>query len=313
MHERLVSVIVPALNEAGTLEEVYSRTCRALEESGREYEVIFVNDGSVDRSGEILKRIWEGRTNVQVITHRLSHGKSVALMQGFSAARGGVAVTLDADLQDQPEEIPRLLEKLEEGFDLVNGWRRDRRDRPGRRLVSGLYNYLVSRLSRTGVHDVNCGLKAMTREVFQRLELRGGLHRLLPAIAGSYGFKVAEVEVGHAPRQRGASRYRLFRWEGLTDLVSFAAANTTRLRPFHIFSLLALPFLGLGLLGSLLLLRLAGDRPGLAILFGLGGLGGFLAAGLLPLFGLVIEMVSEGLQGREWRGKLVKEVLLPRD
>jgi hypothetical protein len=310
----MISVIVPMLNEADSLEELYDRTRRALDDIAQPFEFIAVDDGSTDGTLSTLKRLRERHGNVCILSHYCNHGKSLALMQAFSVARGEVAVILDADLQDLPEMIPRLLDKLAEGYDLVNGWRRQRRDAWSKRLVSSVYNRLTARLLRCPMHDINCGMKAMRRTVYRRLELRGDLHRLIPALAISLGFRAAEVPVDHAPRRFGNSKYKLLRHRGLLDIVALVAGQATRLRPFHVFCELAI---GAGAVALLSLIGWAALTVGVPAESWLHRLGGPLTAvvGLgaawltitLPLFGFLMEAITCRIQDAPWRGRLLKE------
>jgi glycosyltransferase involved in cell wall biosynthesis len=309
----LVSIIVPALNEAESLRELSRRIESAMAPTELSYELILVDDGSMDATWDVITELWNASSKIQAIRHSRNHGKSMALMQGFDIAQGDMIVTLDADLQDQPEEIPRLLAALENGYDLVNGWRNRRQDTIMRRLVSGIYNFLVNLLFGCKVHDVNCGLKAMRREVVERIELRGGLHRIIPAIAAAYGFRVGEVSVSHASRKYGSSKYHLFRLEGLFDLVSFVSVSATQHRPFYIFSLMGAGCLLMSLIAFILFIALGSvySRPSLlALAIGIGTL---IIGGFLPVFGLMIEILASNLQGRQWRRRLVVKDLPPRN
>lgn len=314
----LVSIIVPALNESASLGELYDRTHRVLA-GVRPFEFIVIDDGSTDGTLEQLEIMREKHPNICILSHFRNHGKSLALMQGFAAARGDVAVTLDADLQDEPEMIPRFLDRIDEGFDLVNGWRQDRRDSVWKVWASRVFNRVTWGVFKCGVHDINCGFKAMRRCVYERLELRGDLHRLIPAIASSSGFRVTELPVSHARRRFGSSRYRLLRHRGLLDVIALAAGSTTQSRPFHIFSEAAL-FCWLLAAAALagwaaltvyapvdsLTYRLAGPLVGL-----LGVCAVFLGL-MLPLVGFQLEMIAGRFQGERWRTGLLKEKLEAR-
>jgi glycosyltransferase involved in cell wall biosynthesis len=308
-----VSVVVPALNESETLPELFSLVSKAIGPD-QPFEFIVIDDGSSDGTFELLTRMRDEHPNIIVVRHARPHGKSLALMQGFDVARGEVVITMDADLQDRPEAIPQLLAKLEDGFDLVNGWRRDRDDPLSRKMVSKLYNIITRRLLKCPLHDINCGLKAMRRKVYKMLQLNGDLHRLIPAIVSAYGFKVAEVPVPHAPRTHGQSRYRLFRHRGLLDIVAFSAAHTTQLRPFHVFTELAVLFwlLALTCMGGLLAIGLLVDGLSVGVkwlsflLVGVSAWAVFVGT-VLPLFGLHLDFVSRPYQDKEWRHSLVEK------
>ncbi|HNQ22743.1 MAG TPA: glycosyltransferase family 2 protein [Phycisphaerae bacterium] len=309
----LISVVVPVLNEAASLAELYERTRRVLE-GVQPFEFIIVDDGSRDDTLARVRALRAVYANISIISHYANHGKSLALMQAFAIARGEVAVVMDGDLQDRPEMIPRFLAQIENGYDLVNGWRQERRDRWGRRLVSALFNRLTARLLRCPLHDINCGFKALRRQVYRRLELRGDLHRLIPAIAAGQGFRVGEVPVEHCGRRFGRSRYRLLRHRGLLDIVAVLASNATQLRPFHVFSELALAcwLVAVVALVGWLTLTVGVDPGALAArvctpLVGMVGVGAALLGLLLPLFGFLLEMTACRVQDPHWREQLVKE------
>jgi glycosyltransferase involved in cell wall biosynthesis len=306
----LVTVAVPALNEAESLEELYERTAATMQRLGQDFEFLVVDDGSTDGTFDLLTRLKASHKEVRAICHAKRHGKSMALMQAFDAARGDVVVCLDADLQDQPEDIPLLLEKIAEGYDMAGGWRRERKDTSSKCFVSGVYNFLINRLCHCPVHDINCGLKAMTRKTFAGMDLRGDMHRIMPLLAMSRGLSFAEVPVGHAPRKHGQSRYRLLRHRGILDLFAFYAMQSTQLRPFHVFFeagfvlfvLACLAFVA-GTLGYFAGLRF--------LAFGLAGLGGLLVfvATMLPLFGFCLEVLTGHLKAEHWRHQLISRSL----
>jgi glycosyltransferase involved in cell wall biosynthesis len=199
-----ISVIVPVLNEEPSLAELHARLERALPASA---EIIFVDDGSTDGTPEVLGRIARGDPRVRVLRFRRRFGKSAALAAGFRRARGSLIATTDADLQEDPADIARLADRLGEGFDVVVGWRKERRDRPAKVLGSRLFNFLVSAVAGNRFRDLNCGLKVLRREVLDDLALVGGFHRFIPLLAHWKGFRVKEVEVRHEARRHGASRY----------------------------------------------------------------------------------------------------------
>jgi glycosyltransferase involved in cell wall biosynthesis len=243
----------------------------------------------------------------------------MALMQGFAAARGDVAIMMDADLQDEPENIPAMLTKLSEGYDLVNGYRADRKDTRLKRLVSRVFNIITTHLFKTDVHDINCGFKVIRRDLYKMLELRGDLHRLIPALASGYGFKVAEVEVTHVDRKHGSSKYKLLRHRGLLDIIALMAALTTRYRPFHVFCEIALILWALvlcDLVGIIILAKrsvssaaLLGDTAFIILAF--VGLVLMLSGIVLPVVGLILDILSAPQQDARWRGTLVCKQALP--
>jgi glycosyltransferase involved in cell wall biosynthesis len=312
---QLISIVVPLYNEAPTLEELFLRI-NAVFNPDQPFEVIFIDDGSTDGSAEILAHLRGKFPNITILSHYRNHGKSLALMQGFDAARGEVLVTMDADLQDQPESIPVLLNKISEGYDFVNGWRVDRRDNRAKILASNLFNFLTGKLFRCPLHDINCGFKAMRLQVYKRLNLRGDLHRLMPVIVSGLGFKITEVPVPHEARKFGKSKYRLLRFHGLLDIVSLMAMSTTQLRPFHVFSEMGIMFFLLGLfaLGVWFIISLYPHMSSVASLFLnllwlFGALLIFLGT-ILPILGFQLEAVSGILQDEKWRQRLLKNKII---
>lgn len=285
-----VSVVVPLLNEETTLVALYEELAVALEPLRRDWEVVFVDDGSTDGSYTRLVELHETRPNVQVVRLRRNFGKATALAMGFAAARGELIVTIDADLQDDPAEIPRLLAKLEEGFDLVSGWKQHRQDSPARRGFSRVYNATSAAVTGVRLHDMNCGLKAYRAEVVRSMAIYGELHRFLPALAHQQGYRVAEVPVNHRPRASGCSRYGLERYmRGFFDLLTVAFMGRYRQRPLHLFG-------GLGLLlgssGCVILLYLTGLK---LAGHGIGGRPLLLLGALLVVVG--VQLFSIGLIG----------------
>ena len=307
---QIISIIIPLFNESSSLDELYSRIKSVINNLKRKCEVIFIDDGSTDDSYEKIIILKKDCPNIAIIRHRINHGKSLALMQGFDLARGEIAITLDADLQDQPEMIPRLIEELENGHDMANGWRKERKDTFPKRFVSKIFNSLVSEVFSFKIHDINCGIKAFKYPVYKGLELKGDLHRFIPLVVKALGFKVVEVPVVHAERKHGQSKYRLFRHRGLLDIIAFSARHTTQWRPFHIFCEVAAFFWGAAIV-SLFIWVLANESfselfTGLIAMFGYW----FVLVGtLLPLFGLFLEIQSDRLQSPEDRKLLIAETI----
>ena len=232
-----VSAIVPLLNECETLAELHSRLAITLQRMcGDRYEIIFVDDGSTDGSVVALQRIAAADSHVTVVELRRNFGKASAMAAGLAEAGNEIVVTLDADLQDVPEELPRLLERIAAGVDLVTGRKRTRRDPKTRVLASWFFNRAVSWITGVRVRDVNSGFKAMRREVMRELPLHGNLHRYLPVFAHTKGFAIAEVDVSHEPRRSGRSRYGTDRYmPGLLDTFIVMLLTRYDMRPFHFF------------------------------------------------------------------------------
>jgi glycosyltransferase involved in cell wall biosynthesis len=278
----VISVVVPIHNEERSVALLYDELRAALEPLAQEWETIFVDDGSTDGSFAALTRLHAAMPNVRVVRLRRNFGKSAALAAGFAQAGGDVVVTIDGDLQDDPSEIPKLLAKLDEGFDLVSGWKTRRRDSWARRFLSRGFNTMTAWLTGVHLHDVNCGLKAYRAEVLRGLRIYGELHRFIPVLAHHRGFRVAELPVNHRPREHGRSRYGLERYlRGFLDLLSVSFMGRYRHRPLHLFGGLGL---GLGALGSAILLYLTIDK--------------FLghAIGKRPLLMLGVLLVVVGIQ-----------------
>ena len=239
-----VSVVIPLYNERESVEELGNAIIQVLTTSGRTFELIFIDDGSTDGSIDVLKKMRESQPSVKIriIQFQKNYGKAAALSVGFSRIRGRYVVTIDADLQDEPAEIPKLLAKLGEGYDLVSGWKRDRQDPFIKRWSSKFYNYITSVTTGVYLHDHNCGLKAYRREVVQYLSIYGELHRYIPSIVCSYGFNVTELPVMHHKRKYGKTKYGLWRYfAGLFDLLTVLFLTRYTTRPLHLFG-----FIGLG-------------------------------------------------------------------
>ncbi len=242
-----LSVVVPLYNEAPALAELYRQIREVLEQLGRSWEVVFVDDGSTDASYSVLFALHKQDPHVRVIQLRTHYGKAAALSAGFRECRGRLIFTLDGDLQDDPREIPRLLDKLEEGFDLICGWKRPRHDPLARVLASKLFNTAARLLLGLRVHDLNSGFKVMRREVVEEIPLYGELYRFMPLLAHWRGFRVSEVVVRHRKRPYGVSKYgwgRAFR--GAMDLITVAFLTRFHRRPAHFFGFLGSLCVSLG-------------------------------------------------------------------
>ena len=293
-----VSIIVPVFNEAGSLANLHDKLSQVLGAVVSQYEIIFVDDGSTDSSPDILEQLCRQDGRVRLVQFRRNFGKSAALAIGFSEARGRVVITMDADLQDEPEEIPRFLEAIDEGYDLVSGWKYPRLDPPSKTLPSAIYNGTTRWLTGVPLHDFNCGFKAYRLDVVRELRIYGELHRYIPVLAHWRGFKVSEIKVRHHPRQFGQSKYG---WErlsqGLFDLITVLFLNRYTRRPLHLFGWLGLLiFLAGGLIEMYLaLLWLEGIRPiGTRPLFSVGILLLFMGIQLIS-FGLLAELITQSM------------------
>ena len=290
-----ISIVVPLLNERASLETLYSRLAAVLEEISLRFEIIFVDDGSTDGSIEKLREISGIDRSVKYIRFRRNFGKSAALAAGFRAARHSIIVTMDGDLQDIPEQLPRLLEKLDEGYDLVSGWRYDRRDKLTKRIGSKIYNSVTSLLTGVRLHDINCGFKCYRREVLDEVMVYGERHRYIPVLASYRGFRLGEVRIEHAEREHGDSRYGLERvLGGVFSLLTVILLTRYTNKPLHFFGLMGLFLASIGTAIDLYLIiarvffnEWLSNRPLLII-------GTMLATvGVqLILFGLLAEMVA---------------------
>jgi glycosyltransferase involved in cell wall biosynthesis len=232
-----LSVIVPLLNEEESLPELTEQIEKAIASINiNHYEIIFVDDGSTDSSFSVIKQLRDKNNKIHCIRFRRNYGKSAALAVGFQRAKGKFVVTMDADLQDDPAEIPVLINKLQEGFDLVSGWKKKRFDPITKTIPSKFFNYVTSLVSGVKLHDFNCGLKAYRSSVVKSLHVYGEMHRYLPALAHFDGFRVTEIEVHHHPRKYGTTKFGLSRFiYGFLDLLTVLVTAKYMKRPLHFF------------------------------------------------------------------------------
>jgi glycosyltransferase involved in cell wall biosynthesis len=285
-----LSLIIPVYNEAENLPELYREitdSCSSMEKS---YEMIFIDDGSWDESFLVLKKIQKEDTKVKIIKLRKNFGQTAALAAGFDYANGQIIITLDADLQNDPGDFSSLIEKIEMGYDIVNGWRKNRKDGfLTRRLPSSIANWFISIITRVKLHDYGCTLKAFHKDVIKNIRLYGELHRFIPAIASDMGVSVTEVEVNHRPRRHGKSKYSIFRFvRVILDLLTVKFLLSYSTRPLQIFGLIGLIS---GLAGGALALYLSYQR--LILMQGIGGRPLLLLAILLIVIGF--QFITLGL------------------
>ncbi len=287
-----LSFVIPVKNEQESLTELVSRINSALDSAPGDYrhEIILVDDGSDDDSWRVIESLASDHSSiVRGIRLRRNFGKATALASGFDHALGDIVFTMDADLQDDPKEIPRFMEKLNDGFDLVSGWKKVRNDPISKTAPSKLFNWVTSRMTGVKLHDFNCGFKCYKREVIDKLNVYGELHRYLPVLASDLGYRVGEIEVEHHARQHGTSKYGWERYvRGLLDLMTVLATTRWIQKPGHLFGGIGvlLGLLGGGILAYLALLWLLdmgpiGNRP--LLIFGV----------MFSIFS--IQMVSLGL------------------
>lgn len=234
----LLSVVVPAYNEEGNLPALYAALVRVLEAEAVPFEIVVVDDGSTDGTWRAIETLAGSDPRVIALRHRRNFGKARALATGFAAAVGELMLTMDADLQDDPEEVPRFLDKLDEGYDLVSGWKQRRQDPLGKTLPSRFFNLTVRRISGVPLHDFNCGFKLYRAGVVRTIRLYGELHRFTPVLAHAEGFRVGELPVRHHPRRWGTSKYGWSRLiKGFLDLLTVTFLTEYRQRPMHVLGL----------------------------------------------------------------------------
>jgi glycosyltransferase involved in cell wall biosynthesis len=296
-----ISVIIPLYSESGTLRELFQDLQTALKGLNQSYEIVFVDDGSTDDSFSVLKELHEAHgEEMQVIRLRRNFGKTAALLAGFAEAQGEIIVTMDADLQDSPSEIPLLLRKLGEGYDLVSGWKFERKDPFFRRIASRIFNRAIASFSGIRIHDFNCGLKALKREALEGLTLYGEMHRFIPVLAGWKGFRVGEMKVRHSARRYGRSKFGPDRYlKGFFDFLTVMVLSKFLKRPLHFFGSagLLIGFAGWAIMIYLSIGWIYGKWIGQRPLYILGVL--LMIIGIQTIFfGLMAEMMNF-LSGKE--------------
>ena len=249
-----ISVVIPIFNELQSLKELKRQLLENLQ-SFEKWEVIFIDDGSSDGSTEWLTDLASKDNNFKLIEFYRNYGKSAALNEGFKAASGDYIITMDADLQDDPDEIKNLVAKLNEGWDLVSGWKKNRLDPLNKRIPSKLFNFVTRLLTGVKIHDFNCGLKGYKKSVIKSIDVYGGRHRYIPAIAGHRKFKITEIIVNHRARKFGSTKYggsRLL--HGFFDLITILFLNRFNQQPLHLFGAFGIGFFLFGFLSELIVL-----------------------------------------------------------
>ncbi|MFQ5676053.1 MAG: glycosyltransferase family 2 protein [bacterium] len=244
------SVVVPLMNEEENVELLHDRIVDAFEAMGKPYEIIFVDDGSTDKTVNILEKIRLRDKNLNVIKFRKNFGQSAAMGAGFRFSRGEIIIAMDGDLQNDPADIPKLVAKLDDGFDVVSGWRKNRKDKMIiRKLPSRIANRLIQFLTRVEIHDTGCSLKAYRKEIIKKVRVYGELHRFIPALARIEGAKVGEVVVTHHPRKFGKSKYKITRtFKVVMDLTTLNLLMKYLSSPMRFFGLLGITFHFFGIL-----------------------------------------------------------------
>ncbi|WP_297365849.1 glycosyltransferase [Acidiferrobacter sp.] len=289
-----LSVVVPVFNEEENLRPLFARLVAALDAMGRPYEIVFTNDGSADRSGEILRELHAARpAQVRVIDFNGNFGQHMAIMAAFEHVRGDVIVTLDADLQNPPEDIPRLVEKIEQGFDVVGGYRRDRQDTWFRRNASRLINVIRARITRIEMRDQGCMLRAYRRHIVDSIATSGEVSAFIPALAYSFATNPTEIEVAHAPRAAGHSKYHIYNLLRL----NFDLMTGFSLVPLQVFTMLGF---AVSLLSAVLVLYLLLQRIFV----------GPEVQGVFTLFGIMYFLVGLGIFGLGIIGEYIGRIYL---
>ena len=254
--KRLLSFIFPAFNEEGNLKKLHEVVTLKLKSMPDNYEIIFIDDGSTDNSYAEMCEIQQLDSYVRVIKFRRNFGKAAAYNAGFSHARGDVVVTMDADMQDDPEDLPNMLAKLDEGYDMVNGWKHEGKGPMGKSLPSKLFNKVISSVTRIKLNDFNCPFKVYKKEVLKEIDLYGSLHRFIPVLAHTKGFTIAEVKIKNLPRLHGVSKYGIGRFQrGLLDTLTVIFITRFGKRPLHF---LGIGGLFIGAIGSAIIGTLVG-------------------------------------------------------
>jgi len=309
-----ISIVIPIYNEEENLPILYEKLKAVLDRLGKSYEIIFVNDGSTDRSWEIIKELAEKDPHVVGVNFRKNFGQTAAMSAGFEVAQGEVIITMDGDLQNDPEDIPKLLQELNKGYDIVSGWRKDRKDAfISRTLPSKIANWLISRVTGVHLHDYGCSLKAYRSDVAKRLDYYGEMHRFLPALAKSVGAKITEIPVKHHPRIYGKSKYGISRtFKVILDLFLVKFLLDYRTKPLRVFGGIGLLLFTIGLLLLLYLVGVKlilgediGQRPLLifGVLLVLSGI-------QLISTGIVAELITRTYyEAQEKRPYIVKEIV----
>lgn len=316
-NRRDISVVTPLLNEQGNIEALYEQITQAL--GGLyNYEIIFIDDGSTDSSFEILSRLQKSDPRVRVIQLRKNFGQTAALSAGFAHSRGNIIVAIDADLQNDPADIPRMIDKLNEGYDVVSGWRKKRYDRAlTRRLPSKVANWLIAGITGVKLHDFGCTLKAYRKDVIAETKLYGEMHRFIPALASWSGDKICEMVVNHRPRTSGAAKYGLGRtFKVMLDLITVKFLVSFSTKPIYIFGGLGLVMLLIAVLGGIIVLYqkiFAGFSMNRNALFYLSV---FLATASIQfiLMGLLAELLVRTYHESQNRPTyVIKQILETRD
>jgi len=309
MNPELISFVIPLKDEEGSLRELFARISAEMETLGQDYEIIFIDDGSTDGSWGVVQELaGKHPTVVTACRFRRNSGKAQALAAGFQAARGDVVFTLDADLQDDPKEIPRFLAKLAEGYDIVSGWKRKRHDPWHKVLPSRVFNKMLSTLVGVSLHDHNCGFKCYRGEVVKNIALYGEMHRMIPSLASIKGFRSTEIEVEHHARVHGVSKYGVKRFlRGFMDMQTVYFLKNFRERPLHFMGGIAISLL---LLGGLCTLAALFPGLGAPLAQRLAGLASLLMSSSMPFLaiGFLAELMVHGWEEKSRRARIAEVI-----
>jgi len=316
---RTITIVVPLLNECENVTALLKSITAAMNNTGIEYDLIMVDDGSTDGTVEILQQLQQNYSRLKIIQLRRNFGQTAAIVAGFDHAQGDIVIGLDGDMQNNPADIPRLVAKLDEGYDVVSGWRRRRDPLLRRKIPSWIANFIISRITGIRLHDYGCTLKAYHRTVLDHLRLYGEMHRFIPAIASWSGARVGEIEVDHHPRCRGKSKYGLNRTiKVILDLITVKFLGSFSTKPLHIFGSIGLLVLTLSILSSIIMLYqkffsnspLNMNRNPLLILTAMLGM---MSVQFL-LMGLLAEMMCRTYYESQGRPTyIIKEIFEPSD
>lgn len=306
LNNKSLSIVIPVYNEESSLIELYEEIKMSVSKFS-EWEIMFIDDGSTDSSGEIIKSLHEKDKRVKLIQFHRNYGKSAALSEGFKSVNGDYILTMDADLQDDPGEIDNLYKKIQEGFDLVSGWKKFRKDPLSKKIPSKFFNWVTRLMTGVKIHDFNCGLKLYRNSVVDSLEIYGGRHRYIPALAGQKRFRICEIPVHHRERKYGVTKYggaRLF--HGFFDLLTILFLHRYTQRPLHLFGYLGLMSLLVSFIVECyaVILKVVYNQPFkihfALILFGVMA---FVLGLWFFSIGLIGEMIAKVTQGKENRIK----------
>jgi len=312
----ILSILIPCYNEEGSLKKLYADILKNVtglidEKRISDYEIVFVSDGCTDKSEEIIKQLIKKDNHVRLIVLRRNFGKSKALQIGFKHVKGDIIITMDADLQDDAKEISRFLDKLDEGFDLVSGWKHHRHDPLEKTLPSKFFNFVTAKLSGIAIHDFNCGFKAYRREVIENVSVYGEFHRYIPVLAKRYGFKVAEIEVKHHERQFGKSKFGFERYlRGFFDAISAVFLLKYCDKPMYFFGKAGMALFSVGFLICMYLtcIWFGGESIGHRPLLILGVLFVLVGVQLLSL-GLIANIIVDNAERKSDNRAYIKEIV----